>query len=176
MHTQTTTQVVWSAHTNTHTDTLSQTHRQLQRAGGKMSVRACVRTKSFLITHLSHEMRSAYFIRLPVAWLIQHSSASCSLCVKLFPFLCLHFYLCPPPTPHPSLHASPFDRPLCGWGDVWATSPCKVAIEAAGSSWGSPSLTQQIGCQSSMSADYDGAISVAVWWGRYDVSLLQTFT
>lgn len=97
--------------THAHKHTLTHTCRESQKCfvppAHFKSIKgcACVYTcvclegglKSFLITHLSHEKHSAYFVWALAVWLIQLSSHSnCSLYTKL-PLFTVFFYLCLPP-------------------------------------------------------------------------------
>lgn len=117
--------------------------------------------KSFLITHLSHEKHSAYFVWALAVWLIQQPSHSdCSLYTKL-PLLSVflstsspHRRRCRrhhPPTPFPTISFSSLSRLVLNSSgfsfectDVCLPDP--VATEASFSS-GIRALTAHVGCQ-----------------------------
>lgn len=78
-----------SKHTNAHSQTYAGEHKNtlFLPPTSSPSRGVCVWggvINSFLITHLSHEKHSAYFVWAPAVWLIQQSSHSnCSLYTKL---------------------------------------------------------------------------------------------
>lgn len=95
-------------HTSTHSRTHAGNHKNAlflpPTSNPSRGVHVCICVcvwegglKSFLITHLSHEKHSAYFVWALAVWLIQLSSHSnCSLYTKL-PLFTVLFYLCLPP-------------------------------------------------------------------------------
>lgn len=127
-------------------------------------VRACVRMggeaaiKSFLITHLSHEKHSTYFVWALAVWLIQQPSHSdCSLYTKL-PLLSV-FSSASSPISFSSLRRLVLDSSGFSFECTDVCLPDPLATEAS-FSLGIRGLTAHIGCQRSTLDNDDRTIRV----------------